>query len=718
MTPASNGPDAPTPDASAGSGPAEKLTLREYGGFVAQLIGMCTFALAGPLFGVLQEGAAFFVAQGLTGASVVLFVVIWIIAPALAPMAVVGGLGLISATLARRAMAVLFGVFVALGVVGLIPGMTTWPVVVFVMAWAAGGVGLYLAYRRWSGLRQFATALVLAPLVFGAGFLISDQVRSVAFASESDSAVVASRDDNPVVFVVFDEFSLGAMLTPTGELNADLFPNFARLAQTSTWYPNATTGEPFTIYAMPSLLSGQRADQTRPPSAAAWPNTLFTAVGSPGAVNAYEFSTALCPSVLCPRPGADVGAVGRDSVTIMTNRVLPNAIASALVPPVADAWMSFGEAAGAAELADVSMQEFVDRWKAGLVDDVSPFNPRLIAGVFVAQLADLARGDLAYLHINLPHSPYFYLPDGTRYNGGDRPEWVDSQWLTLGSDPFGQISQRQRMLMQSMYADTVLGELLDQLDATGLTDETMVVVTSDHGVSLEPGGHRRAADISLTQNEADDVLGIPLFMKYPGQSVGVVDDRDARLVDVVPTVVDALNVDLDPAVWSFDGVSLLGQPVEGRPRWFGGTPDIGIEPSALMSAARLWFALGQRAMAGDVFAIGPHADLVGQRVDDVRRGVALGAILDPNDPELVSDVDITSYFKPLLVAGGVAGLESGTWLAASLNGTVVGLGPVFQSVDGRLAFEVMMQPDPLVGGFNTLELHVVDEKTGLLRSVL
>lgn len=114
---------------------------------------MCTFALVGPLLGVLQEGGAFLMAQRLARASVVLFVVTWIVVPPLVPIAIVGELGQVSASLARRAMAVLFGLFVALGLVGLLLGMTKWPVAAFVGSWVAAGVGLYMAYRRWSGLR-------------------------------------------------------------------------------------------------------------------------------------------------------------------------------------------------------------------------------------------------------------------------------------------------------------------------------------------------------------------------------------------------------------------------------------------------------------------------------------------------------------------------------------------------------------------------------------
>jgi len=707
---------SPNPEGSGDDRRSVRLTLREFGVDAAQLVGMCTFALAGPLFAVLQDGGAFLVAQRLTGSAAVLFVLAWIVVPPLGPVALVGALGLVSAALARRAMAVLFGLFVALGIVGLMPAMTRWPVVGFVGAWVVVGVALYLAYQRWSVLRQFATALVLAPLVFGVGFLMSTQIRSVAFASEAEP-VITNRDDAPVVFVVFDEFALGTMLTPAGEINADLFPGFARLAAMSTWYPNAITGAGSTVMSLPSLLSGQQADPERPPSAAKWPNTLFTAVGRPGQINAYEVATALCPSSQCARPPVDVGAVGRDSLTIMANRVLPAGIASRLVPPVAGEWVSFGEAQDLTDLADVSLQEFADRWSERLGTDWNPVDPLLVAGTFVAELDELAAGDLAYLHLALPHTPFRFLPDGTRYNGEDLPLWMDSQWSVMGTDPSGQVTLNQRMLMQSMFADTVLTAVLDKLDATGMADEALVVVTSDHGVSLAPGGHRRGYGGAMTQVSADDVLSVPLFVKYPGQTGGAVDGRDARLIDVMPTVVDALNVDLDPQAWVFDGVSLLDKPMVGRPRWYANAPDVRFDPSAVSSARRMWALLGKRAMTGDVFAIGPHADLLGTPVASGNGGVVSGASLRLTGPELTAEVDPSADYLPVLVTARVTGLPPGTWLAASVNETVAGLGVVHTSFDGDSIVEVMLTPDAARTGMSTLQFHVVDEATGELRQL-
>ena len=95
-----------------------------------------------------------------------------------------------------------------------------------------------------------------------------------------------------------------------------------------------------------------------------------------------------------------------------------------------------------------------------------------------------------------------------------------------------------------------------------MLDKTMLVVTSDHGISFETGGHRRAAP-KLDDINRNEVLPVPLFMKFPGQAAGKVDRRDAQITDVLPTIADSLGVHL-PADWKFEGHSLLASPSPRR----------------------------------------------------------------------------------------------------------------------------------------------------------
>ncbi|MCW5978107.1 MAG: sulfatase [Bryobacteraceae bacterium] len=99
------------------------------------------------------------------------------------------------------------------------------------------------------------------------------------------------------------------------------------------------------------------------------------------------------------------------------------------------------------------------------------------------------------------------------------------------------------------YMDHQIGALFDRLEQMGLYDESLLVVTSDHG---EAFGEKSlvAHAKSLYQHE----LGVPLIVKYPGQREPRIVDAPASLVDLMPTILDAAEI---PAPAALQGQSLL-----------------------------------------------------------------------------------------------------------------------------------------------------------------
>ena len=86
------------------------------------------------------------------------------------------------------------------------------------------------------------------------------------------------------------------------------------------------------------------------------------------------------------------------------------------------------------------------------------------------------------------------------------------------------------------YADAQLGRFLDGLESHGLLEETLVILTADHGDAFgERGyyGHPRKLD--------GELLRVPLVVRWPGVSAGEV-ERPVSLADVVPTVLEAAGV--------------------------------------------------------------------------------------------------------------------------------------------------------------------------------
>jgi len=100
------------------------------------------------------------------------------------------------------------------------------------------------------------------------------------------------------------------------------------------------------------------------------------------------------------------------------------------------------------------------------------------------------------------------------------------------------------------YADAQVGRLLDRLHQLGLDDDTVVILTSDHGEALGEGG--LAGHASLQECE----LLVPLIVAAPGRDPRPAPvERQVRLVDILPTVLDLLGLDPPP---DLDGRSLVG----------------------------------------------------------------------------------------------------------------------------------------------------------------
>jgi arylsulfatase A-like enzyme len=87
------------------------------------------------------------------------------------------------------------------------------------------------------------------------------------------------------------------------------------------------------------------------------------------------------------------------------------------------------------------------------------------------------------------------------------------------------------------YLDHCLGHLFDRLRDLGLYDDTLIIVTADHGEAF--GEHNHTGHI-LTLYE--ELLRVPLIIKYPATYPyrGAVEKR-VSLVDLMPTVLSFLN---------------------------------------------------------------------------------------------------------------------------------------------------------------------------------
>lgn len=178
-----------------------------------------------------------------------------------------------------------------------------------------------------------------------------------------------------------------------------------------------------------------------------------------------------------------------------------------------------------------------------------------------------------FLVVNLmeAHDPYHEVAKEhvgrftTRPDAVGRSRAYSRALLAPGGAPRPDPEARQPLVDlydAGIYADDeVLGALLDELDARGLLDSTLVIVTADHGEAFGEGGrwgHHVTPD--------EEVLRVPLALRLPGAiPAGVRVSAPVSVVDLTPTLLDLLPEGLVAAMDGLDGRSLMTLLDAGAP---------------------------------------------------------------------------------------------------------------------------------------------------------
>ena len=118
-------------------------------------------------------------------------------------------------------------------------------------------------------------------------------------------------------------------------------------------------------------------------------------------------------------------------------------------------------------------------------------------------------------------------------------------------DPDGLYRLRRAYYGLVTYMDRKVNELLDELDATGLADNTVVVFTSDHGDML--------CEKEMVQKRCfyEWSAQIPMIVRFPDRwKAGTQISTPVSLVDILPTTLDMADVPTDKRL-PHDGQSLM-----------------------------------------------------------------------------------------------------------------------------------------------------------------
>jgi len=143
--------------------------------------------------------------------------------------------------------------------------------------------------------------------------------------------------------------------------------------------------------------------------------------------------------------------------------------------------------------------------------------------------------------------------------------WVTAQprqpfflWVHLFDphDPYDPPGDLKRRFASAPYdgeiawIDQIVGRLLTELKAKGLSEQSIFVVAADHGEALGDHGEQTHGLFLY-----DETLHVPLIVRLPGrQQSGKRVDTRVRLADVAPTILEAAGAAVPPGV---QGESML-----------------------------------------------------------------------------------------------------------------------------------------------------------------
>lgn len=168
-----------------------------------------------------------------------------------------------------------------------------------------------------------------------------------------------------------------------------------------------------------------------------------------------------------------------------------------------------------------------------------------------------------FIHLFDPH--LHYDPPGeyaTMYTAGrnDPPPPLSLEavkMLQLGEDAEEPPAVEDQRYVRGVYdgevsfMDAHIGRFIDELKALGLYESTTIIFVADHGEEFwDHGGFEHGHTLY------DELVMVPLILKFPSDvlpSARVVQPQ-VRLIDVMPTVFDALDIEVPE---SFAGESLM-----------------------------------------------------------------------------------------------------------------------------------------------------------------
>lgn len=567
-------------------------------------------------------------------------------------------------------------------------------------------------YVRAEMFRQFlsvsAVGVILFPAAFFMNAAIQEQVLKVP-AREYYQPVTA-RSPVPVIFLVLDGLNGMALLDEDHLVDRARFPSFARLADRCSFYRNASTVHTRTDHALPAILSGSYPTGTQRPLESEYPLNLFRLLD-----NSRQFEQTIFEPYTQLTPQHLQRIVRHDStlrqacdlmetvLRVYERLCLPHAMDS-LAVDIPREWFRMLPPASADSA--VLSGKIMYPWDT---------DHSLQVDHFLKCLRSSEQPALRFFHIALPHDPWTRLSSGQQYRRVDvglDPIPGDLEGVWCGDEWFVNLGW-QRYLLQAQYADFCLGRILDRLEEQGLFEESMIIVTADHGFAFRAGCSRREP-----QGETlADLIPVPLFIKYPQQKEAMISDRNVETVDILPTIAEVLGLPRDP---NWDGDSLLSaDPERPRKTVIGNRANIVLEPGFQVRfdyVDRLHniFGKGSTGTFANLQSLPELMDVEASSLMSTAHSEFRLRLSEGRLPDVAGGQGlIPCYYCGQLV--GLAPKDKPVFLAVAVNGKIQGTTRTSTAPENFGEWAILLPPGAFSAATDRVQFFVVEQTSGVTR---
>ena len=168
-----------------------------------------------------------------------------------------------------------------------------------------------------------------------------------------------------------------------------------------------------------------------------------------------------------------------------------------------------------------------------------------------------------WTHITTVHQPYRTTPERLdQILEGSEPSPGIQAVMRGAIVPYGSVgfTNDDSIALNALYDDEIrrvdrfFGKILQNLERAGVLQNTLIILTADHGEELLDHGFVGHASTSLRARLYEEIIRIPLIISWPGRLEGTRLEGPVSQIDILPTVAELLGWELPHYI---QGKSLL-----------------------------------------------------------------------------------------------------------------------------------------------------------------